>query len=454
MKRNPGQAAVWFLVSLLLLPFYAPYAEAQNAAPPPTPQQLDQLLAPVALYPDSLLAQITTASTNPQEILDFDNWLAANDGLTGQALADAAQKQGFDPAFLALTTFPRIVEMMAENIDDYAAIGQAVTADQSTVTASIQRLRAQAYNAGNLKTTPQQRVEVQQSAGTTTYVIQPASTQVVYVPVYDPTVVYVRPAVPVAVPLITFGIGIGIGWLVASNDPWGWNSWGWGWGPRGGIYYNRVVWTGWRGGYRPPNPWYRPRPIPWASRPGYGGNWGYRPRNYRPPVLNHPSYNRPGIRPGYRPPPRPGGPGNGRPGGGYPGNGRPGGGNPGNGRPGGGNPGNGRPGGGNPGNGRPGGGYPGNGRPGGPGNGRPGGGNPPGNGRPGGGNGGTTPGRPGGGNGGGGGRPGGGPPGGGNNRPGGGGPPGGNRPSIQPARPSPQPRPAQQGRPQGGPQPR
>ena len=71
--------------------------EAQAAAPMPTPQQLDQLLAPVALYPDSLLAQITTAATNPQEILDFDNWLAANPGLTGQTLADAAQKQGFDP---------------------------------------------------------------------------------------------------------------------------------------------------------------------------------------------------------------------------------------------------------------------------------------------------------------------------------------------------------------------
>ena len=417
---------------------------AAPAAPMPTPAQLDQLLAPVALYPDSLLAQITTAATNPQEILDFDNWLAANPGLTGPTLADAAQKQGFDPAFLALSTFPRVVAMMADNIDDYAAIGQAFTTDPGAVTASIQRLRSQAYSAGNLQTNQQQKVEVQQAAGTTTYVIQPANPQVVYVPVYDPTVIYVRPAVPVAVPLISFGIGIGIGWLVATNNPWGWGGWGWGWGPRGGVYYNRTVFVGWHGGYRPPNPWYRPRPVPYASRPGYGGNWGYRPRNYYPPGPNRlPVYTRRGTRPGgYRPPttqpyPRPGTPGNGRPGAGNPGNGRPGGTNPGNGRPGGGNPG-------TPGNGRPGGGTS-------PGNGRPGGSNPgtPGNGRPGGGN-------PGGGNpGGGNNRPGGGG-GGGNNRPGGGGtPPGNNRPSVQPARPSqPQTRPAPQGRPasQGGPQ--
>jgi hypothetical protein len=358
VKSKPSQAAVWFLVSLLLFPFFAPALGAPTAmaqaaaaaAPVPTPAQLDQLLAPVALYPDSLLAQITTASTNPQEILDFDNWLAANSTLTNQTLADAAQKQGFDPAFLALSAFPRVVSMMAENIDDYAAIGQAFTADQGAVTASIQRLRSQAYKAGNLQTNQQQKVEVQQAAGATTYVIQPANPQVVYVPVYNPTVVYVQPAVPVALPLITFGIGIGIGWLVATSNPWGWGGWGWGWGPRGGVYYNRTVFVGWHGGYRPPNNWYRPRPVPYASRPGYGGNWGYRPRNYNPPGVPSrlPSYNRPGVRPGYRPPttqpyPRPGTtPGNGRPGGGNPGT-------PGNGRPGGGTPpggGNNRPGGG------------------------------------------------------------------------------------------------------------
>src|ERR1700759_3563502 len=139
-----------FSVVFVQLPIQA---RAQIATP--NAQQLDQLLAPIALYPDSLLAQITTASTNPQEILDVDNWLALNKNLSGTALTDAAQKQGFDPAFIALTNFPSVIEMMAENIDDYAAIGTAVSSNQAEVSASIQRLRSQAYSAGTLRSTPQ-----------------------------------------------------------------------------------------------------------------------------------------------------------------------------------------------------------------------------------------------------------------------------------------------------------
>ena len=146
------------------------------------------MLAPVALYPDALLSQITTASTNPQEILDVNAWLQANPGLTGTALTDAAEKQGFDPAFIALVNFPQVLDMMAQHIDDYAAVGQAFSADQGSVTASIQRLRAQAYDSGALRTTEQHKVEVQQSAGQTIYVIQPANPTVVYVPQYDPTI--------------------------------------------------------------------------------------------------------------------------------------------------------------------------------------------------------------------------------------------------------------------------
>lgn len=284
----------------------APPPPAQAAPPPPTPQELDQLLAPIALYPDSLLAQITTASTNPQEILDVDNWLAHNKNLTGTALTDAAQQQGFDPAFIALVNFPTVVEMMAEHIDDYAAIGQAVTANQAEVAASIQRLRSQAYASGALRSTPQQQVDVQQVSGQPVYAIQPANPQVVYVPQYDPTVVYVRPAGGVvATSFLSFGIGIGIGALLVPNRPWGWGGWGWNWGGRS-IYYNHGPWGGWHGGYRPPHIWYRPRPIVWGNRPGYRGNWGYRPRNYRPPSSIHrPGYTRPGGRPAYRPPSRP-----------------------------------------------------------------------------------------------------------------------------------------------------
>jgi Protein of unknown function (DUF3300) len=279
--------------------------------PAPTPQQLDQLLAPIALYPDSLLAQITTASTNPQEILDVSNWLLQNPGLQGAALTDAAEKQGFDAAFVALVTFPDVLNVMAEHVDDYAAIGQAFSADQGAVSASIQRLRAQAYAAGNLRSNQQQQVEVQQKAAQPIYVIQPANPQVVYVPIYNPTVVYVRP--PTNVVVVSYGPPIPIAILMVSR-PWGWMGWGWNWSSRR-CYYNHTVWVGWRNPYRPPNIWYRPRPIPYNSRPGYGGNWHYHPPNYRPPTprplpVNRPPWG-PNHRPGNNPPPSR--PGTGRP---------------------------------------------------------------------------------------------------------------------------------------------
>jgi Protein of unknown function (DUF3300) len=314
MQRKPSLSAVFLLISLLLFQGLAPDLQAQTA--PPTPQELDQLLAPVALYPDSLLAQITTASTNPQEILDVDQWLSQNQNLSVSQLTSAAQQQGFDPAFIALVSFPQVLEMMAENIDDYAAIGAAVSANQGEVSASIQRLRAQAYASGALRSTPQQQVQVQQYSGQPIYVIQPANPQVVYVPQYDPTLVYAGPGIGPA-PLIVFGMGIGITALLVSQ-PWGWGGWGWNWGARR-VYYNNGPWGGWNGGYRPSRPWYRPRPVVYRNRPGYGGNWRYRPPNYRPPTpIHRPGYSRPGGRPPYTPPGnrpinRPNRPGNGQP---------------------------------------------------------------------------------------------------------------------------------------------
>ena len=297
------RATAALLVVLFLWQDFGSQLLAQGA--PLTQQQLDQLLSPIALYPDSLLSQIMTASSTPQQILDVDNWLYANPSLSGTALTDAAQQQGFDPAFIALVNFPQVLEMMAQHIDDYAAIGGAFTRDQGAVTDSIQRLRAQAYAAGSLRSNAQQTVEVQQAPSQTIYVIQPANPQVVYVPQYDPTVVYVRPSRAIAAaPLITFGAGITIGALLV-NQPWGWSGWAWNWRARR-VYYNNVVWAGWGRPYRPPRPWYRPRPITWTNRPGYGGNWHYRPPNYRPPRPgNRPEYGRPpygpGNRPGYRP---------------------------------------------------------------------------------------------------------------------------------------------------------
>ena len=318
MRRSPYMSFLSFvLICLFVCPDAAPLLKAQTPAPapaqksppPPTAQELDQLMSPIALYPDALLAQMTTASTNPQEILDVTNWLAKNPNLAGPDLTAAAEKQGFDPAFLALITFPKVLQMMADHIDDYAAIGLAVKANQADVSASIQRLRAQAYEAGSLRSNEQQKVEVQKEANQTIYVIQPTNQLVAYVPMYNPTVVYV-PAPSTTTALITFGVGIGIAALVYSNQPWGWYGWGWGWGHGGVIYYNRGPWGGiWVGGYRPPVYWYHPRPPYYAGYPGYGGNWGYRPPHYHPPYPTHrPAYRPPNYRPpmngtpGYRPP--------------------------------------------------------------------------------------------------------------------------------------------------------
>ena len=297
MRGKPLSILISLLILCVALQGAGPLLSAQAASP--APGELDQLLAPVALYPDALLSQITTASTNPQEILDVNAWLRANPGLTGTALTDAAEKQGFDPAFIALVNFPQVLDMMAQHIDDYAAVGQAFSTDQGSVTASIQRLRAQAYGSGALRTTEQQRVEVQQSAGQTIYVIQPANPTVVYVPQYDPTIVYVRPApgAVVATPVIGFYAGIGIGTLIVDNRPWGWGGWGWNWGERH-AYYNHGYWSGWGNPYRPPHYSYHRRPVVWANRPGYRGNWGYRPPHYRPPSHPAPRPRRPNNLPG------------------------------------------------------------------------------------------------------------------------------------------------------------
>jgi hypothetical protein len=370
MRRGSGilclfSSVLWYCLQLL----WSSTAYAQSDLP--SPEQLDQLLAPVALYPDALVAQICAASTDPQQILDANAWLQQNANLSGQARTDAAQQRGFDPAFLALINFPQVLDMMAQHIDDYATVGRAFSANQATVMDSIQRLRQQAYAAGNLESNQYQSVDVQDQQGTQAVTIVPTNPQVVYVPVYNPQVVYAQPSpdTVIATTVLTFGAGIVLGaWIAGNSHPWGWGGWGWNWHHHTVIVHNNY-WVV-NNYYRPPRPYYR----------------------YRPPVYGPPIYARPPTnwhdRPYYRPPPGgrpPGGgypgkpPGGGYPGkppaGGYPGGGGPGGKPPGGGYPGGGPgtkpPESGSPGGGTPGTRPPNGGYPGGGRP--PGNGSPGG---------------------------------------------------------------------------------
>jgi len=277
-------------------------ALGQDAALP-TADELDQLLAPIALYPDALVAQICAASTDPQQILDVDNWLHQNLTLTGQARTDAAQAQGFDPAFLALINFAQVLDTMAQNIDNYAAIGRAFTANQGTVMDSIQRLRQQAYAAGTLQSNQYQNVDVQGQGTSQVVVIQPADPQVIYVPQYNPQVVYVQPDpnAVVAASLISFSAGIVLGaWITNNRYPWYWGGWGWSWGHRTVVVHNNYWVVNNR--YRPPYPSYRPRP-PMYGPPIYArppGNWYTRP-GYRPP----PPGARPPPPPAGRPPPPP-----------------------------------------------------------------------------------------------------------------------------------------------------
>ena len=211
----------------------------QDPAKPQTLKQMgsvDQLLAPVALYPDQLIAQILISAQNPPKVTELDAWLKANQTLQGSQLQDAALKAGFDPSFIALTLFPTVVARMADQISWTTLVGQAFTSDRNSVFDAIQRLRKQAQEVGTLKTTAQQQVSTTTtSTGTNVIVIQPANPQVVYVPQYNPEVVYTQPPQTttvvvqeddntdevVAAGLIGFTAGIAIGASMNNNYYYG-----------------------------------------------------------------------------------------------------------------------------------------------------------------------------------------------------------------------------------------
>ena len=207
---------------------------------------LDQLLAPIALYPDSLLAQMLMSATDPSKVTELDKWLKANQKLKGTQLQDAAVKAGFDASFVALALFPQVVAKMADQIAWTRLLGQAFTSDRNAVFASIQKLRLQAKNVGTLKDSPQQEVETRTtSSGQEVIVIEPTNPQIVYVPQYNTEVVYTQPPTTVVIEqdddageavaagLIGFTAGIAIGAAI-DNDyyygPYGWRG--------GGYMYN------------------------------------------------------------------------------------------------------------------------------------------------------------------------------------------------------------------------
>jgi hypothetical protein len=272
---------------------------AQTAPVPPytqqTPEQLQQLVAPIALYPDSLVAQILAASTFPEQVVQADRWVQSHPDLKGEALGQAVDQQPWDPSVKALTAFPTVLGNMDKNLSWTSSLGDAYYNQQQGVMDAVQVMRQKAEQAGTLQSTPQQTVTTQGS----TVVIQPAVPDVVYVPAYDPWLVYGYPIVPwpgwypypgiwYGGPYLSFGIGFGIGFF--GGFGWGWPHWGFDWHNRYVIYnhnryfsrsttfYNRNNFYrggGARGGF--------------AARPGAGG---------RPPAGNFGGrgevYNRPG----------------------------------------------------------------------------------------------------------------------------------------------------------------
>ena len=204
-----------------------------------TPEQLQQLVAPIALYPDSLVAQILAGSTFPESVVEADQWVQAHPDLKGDALAQAVDQQPWDPSIKALTAFPSVLDNTDKNLSWTSSLGDAYYNQEQDVMDALQVMRQRAQEAGNLKTTDQQTVTTQDS----TIIIEPASPEIVYVPAYDPWVVYGGPIVAwpgwypypgiwYGGPYLSFGVGYGIGYF--GGYGWGWHHWGSDW-------HNRVV---------------------------------------------------------------------------------------------------------------------------------------------------------------------------------------------------------------------
>jgi hypothetical protein len=174
------------LLALLLGGPQGLMAQSEGGDKPFKQEELDQLLAPIALYPDPLLAQIFMASTYPLEVVQAAGWVNANQNLKGDALAAALEQQNWDPSVRSLVNFPQVLDMMNEKLDWTQKLGDAFLAQQKDVMDTVQKLRLKAYGEGNLQTSEQEKVTVDQE----TIIIEPTNPEVVYVPTYNPTVVY------------------------------------------------------------------------------------------------------------------------------------------------------------------------------------------------------------------------------------------------------------------------
>jgi hypothetical protein len=216
---------------------------AQDSKKSFTPEQLDQLLAPIALYPDALLSQTLMAATYPLEVVEAARWTQANPNLKGDAAVQAVKSKDWDVSVKSLVAFPQTLSMMNNNLDWTQKLGDAMIGQQKDVADSIQRLRAKAAAAGNLKTTPQQKVTTQTAGSASAIVIEPANPEVIYVPYYNPTWAYGPWPYPAYPPVyyppppnygaalatgMMFGLGVAAGAAMFGGWHWGWSGGGWG----------------------------------------------------------------------------------------------------------------------------------------------------------------------------------------------------------------------------------
>jgi hypothetical protein len=233
--RNPLIKALAVLLTLLLIAPQGVIAQTAGGEKPFSQEELDQIVAPIALYPDSLLAQIFMASTYPLEVVQAARWVKTNKHLKADALTAALENENWDPSVKSLVNFPQVLDMMNDKLDWTQKMGDAFLAQQKDVMDTVQQLRAKAQSTGNLKTTQQQTVVVEKE--TQTIIIESANPEVVYVPTYNPTVVYGAWAYPAYPPysyyppgytagaaLLSFGAGVAVG--AAWGYAWGNCNWG------------------------------------------------------------------------------------------------------------------------------------------------------------------------------------------------------------------------------------
>ncbi|NQW53472.1 MAG: DUF3300 domain-containing protein [Rhodospirillales bacterium] len=226
---------------LALAPFHA--SRAQDSNKPFTTEQLDQMLAPVALYPDALLSQVLMGATYPLEIVEAARWSQANPNLKGDAAVAAVKDKSWDVSVKSLTAFPQTLQMMSNQLDWTQKLGDAMIGQQKDVATAVQRLRAKAEAAGNLKSTPQQRVTTQSSGGANAIVIEPANPELLYVPYYNPAWAYgpwpysaypppyYPPPPNYGAALMTgmmFGLGVAASAAMFGGWHWGYGGGGWG----------------------------------------------------------------------------------------------------------------------------------------------------------------------------------------------------------------------------------